>query len=147
MTNPTAEDDAPAFSGDIDAQASITVNRKGGSLTAILKKILADKIGLRGNRLSAATVDIGSGHSVLLMMGARVASGHVKVLRSGKNRVELVATNDDEVEIDDVTEAFLNLKIAQFKKGGLNLTGPVSPEDWKARSEQAFASATKAQET
>ncbi len=45
----------PLFVGDVGAQASVTVNKKGGSLTAILKKILTDKLSLLGGRVSAAS--------------------------------------------------------------------------------------------
>ena len=120
------------YSGAVAAQASVRVNAKGGSSTVTLRKALADLVQLRGTELDAAAIQLENGQSFLLMGVEEDMGGHVHVEQTGRNRVELVFGEDEALEIDPVTEAFLQLKLALFKKGKLNLTGPVSAEDWAA---------------
>ncbi|MEQ8346259.1 MAG: hypothetical protein RIB84_15200 [Sneathiellaceae bacterium] len=54
------------IAGDISTASEVTVNRKGGSLTATLKKTLRERIDLLGNHMHAAALQFGSGQSVLL---------------------------------------------------------------------------------
>lgn len=131
------EVDVPAsalavYSGAVAAQASVRINAKGGSSTVTLRKALADIVQLQNNELDAAAIRLENGHSFLLMGSEEDMGGHVHVEQTGRNRVELVFGEDDVLEIDDVTEAFLQLKLGLFKEGQLNLTGPVSAEDWSA---------------
>ncbi len=132
----------PLFVGDVGAQASVTVNKKGGSLTAILKKILTDKLSLLGGRVSAATIELGSGQSVLLL-GADEDLGQLQVIRRGENAFEVVAADSEDAEVDSVTEAFLALKTAQFERGQLDLSGPLSAEDVEALGAESFEKAER----
>ena len=119
--------------GDIAVRADVTVNKKGGSLTATLKKSLRDRLGETGARLSAAAVEFGTGQTVLLLsrsLGERDVPVHVR--KVGENRFEIEALGDTGVEIDEVTAAFLRLKRDLFTKGKLEISGPLSADDWRA---------------
>jgi hypothetical protein len=133
------------FAGDVEVQTTIRVSRKGGSLTAILKKILVERLGLVGDTLAAATIDLGAGR--VLVLGSPGAVGKVRIQRSGPRTVEVAADGADDAEVDEIAEAFLRLKAAQFNRGQLALSGPVTAEAWRARSEQAFARAAKRHRT
>lgn len=130
------------FEGDVQAQSEVRVSRSSGAVRAILKKIIMDKLGLEGDFLSAATVELSPGKSVLLM-GAADVVGHLQVNRSGLGAFEVVAEDSEDLRVDAVTEAFLALKTAQFERGQLNLSGPWSAEDWEARSAESFEEAER----
>jgi hypothetical protein len=138
MTDRNKKSEKRSFTGDIDAQASIKVTRNDRSVALTLTKTLMKKIGFRGNRLFAAAVELEPGHSILLMMDEQTASGHLNVLRTGEGRLELVLQSDDEVEVDDLTEAFLTIKRAQLEKGDMRLSGPMSADDWARHAQLAY---------
>lgn len=127
----------PLFVGDVETQSSVTVNRKGGSLTAILKKNLADKLRLGDKHVSAATVDIGSGKSVLLM-GVDEDLEQLQVIRRGVNTFEVLLADTGEAQIDPVAEAFLALKTAQFERGWWDHSGPLTADDVAALGAESF---------
>lgn len=129
-----------AFRGDVEAATSVRVNRKGGSLTAILKKALADRLGSETKSLAAASIDLGSGRSILLMGAAELAD-RIRVHRSGSDRVELYVEEEGDLEVDGVAAAFLRLKTNQFERGQLNLSRPIDAQTWAARSEALFLAA------
>ena len=58
------------ITGDIAASADVTINTKGGSVTAILKKSLRDRLGALSDHLAGAALQFASGQSVLLLAGA-----------------------------------------------------------------------------
>jgi hypothetical protein len=128
------------FLGDVEAQEAVRVNRKGGSWTAIIRKRLAERLGMGSDRFTAATVDLGADRSLLLMGNAEMA-GSVRIQRSGRGRVEVFVEGDGDVELDDVDAAFLRLKTSEFERGRLALSGPVSARDWVARAERLFQEA------
>src|SRR5690606_19156299 len=100
---------SPRFIGDVDAQSVLKVNRKGGSITATLKKAITDHLNLSDDHLVAAVVDLGLDRTILLL-GADPLPGDLQVIRRGGNSVEIVADDDGDVEVDPITEAFLALK-------------------------------------
>lgn len=120
----------PAFEGDIQIQESIRVDRGGGAVRAILKKVIMDKLGFMGRLLSAATVEVSPGKSILLVGDAETV-GHLQVNRSGERGFEVVVDDGDELVVDTTTEAFLLLKQAQFDRGEMELSDPLSAEDFK----------------
>lgn len=119
-----------AFSGDVAAPTRVTINTKGGSMTAILRKDLREKLGVVGSQLCAAALEFGSGPAVLLLGDAKI-----RVLRLGKDRFEVVLGADEGDEIDEITAAFLKLKEAQFKAGDLPLMAPIAADRWQAEAE------------
>lgn len=127
----------PVFEGDIQTQEAIRVDRGGGAVRAILKKIIMEKLGLMGNFLSAATGEVGPGKSVLLMGAAEVV-GHLQVNKSGTTGFEVVVDDGSEATVDAATEAFLTLKQAQFERGELDLTGSLSAEDFMELGAEDF---------
>lgn len=126
-----------SFRGDVDTRASVRVNRKGGSFSAILKKILIDRLGWEAKPLEAATVDLGSGRS-LLLMGAVEVVERIQVKRNARGRVEIAVDDEEDTEVDSVTETLLRLKTRQLERGDLSLSNPLSAEDWAARSKKLF---------
>ena len=122
------------YSGAVAGQASLRMNEKGGSRTVILRKALAEMVQIRGSDLDAAAVKLANGSSFLLMGSEENMGGHVHVEQTGRNRVELVFGEDDGLEIDAVTEAFINLKLALFTSGRLAMTDPVTTEDLEQMS-------------
>lgn len=143
MTDRNMKSEKRSFTGDVDAQVSIRVKRNDRSVALTLTKNLMKKIGLRGNRLFAAAVELEPGHSILLMMDEQTASGHLNVVRTGEGRLELVLQSEDEAEVDDLTEAFLTIKRAKIEKGGMRLSGPMSADDWARYAQLAYNPETK----
>ncbi len=123
----------PIFSGDVVASTEVTVNTKGGSTTAILRKDLRDTLGDIGTRLSAAALQFAAGPAVVLLSPERTGR-HVRVQRLGDNRFEIDLDTGDGAEIDDITAAFLTLKLAQFKGGELSLSEPMTAAQWRAEA-------------
>src|ERR1700681_2708531 len=102
-----------AILGDVVAREDVTVNTKGGSMTATLKKPLREKLGELGTSLSGAAVEFASGQAVVLLSrvpGAANADLPVRVRKVGLNRFEIGIESDDDEEVDEVTAAFLRLK-------------------------------------
>jgi hypothetical protein len=111
--------------GDVTTEA-VTINRKGGSVTAILKQ------NIRGELNSAQTgcgarIDFGNGVSCVV-----VAPGEIKTSkRSGKIRIQRVAhgymiTLDDgsgEV-VDPVTQKILSMYEEMIKAGKVKVLSP-----------------------
>ena len=136
----------PPIAGDIAAAADVAVNTKGGSLSATLKKPLRDTLGEVGDHLAGAALQFESGQAVVLLSAGPggAASRPVHVSRVGRNRFEIEIDSGEDEAIDDVTAAFLALKIDQFKKGQLDLLPAVTAEDWQAETDDAFKAAEAA---
>lgn len=128
--------------GDVVALTEITVDRRSGSLRATLKKELQERLGPIGNQLTAAALQFASGPSAVLLCGtgggAAVAIG---VHRVGANRYEIELETGEDTEVDDVTAAFLVLKIDQFKKGRLPLLPAVTADEWQEEMDEKFRAA------
>ncbi|MDE8652825.1 hypothetical protein [Novosphingobium album (ex Liu et al. 2023)] len=134
------------ITGDIAAAADVTVNSKGGSATATLKKVLRDRLGRMGNHLSGAALQFANGQAIVLLAGAATdapAAGEVRVRQTGRNRFEIELDEDGADEIDEVTASFLRLKKDQFEKGQLKLSAPMSASDWKSKTDQELAEARR----
>ncbi|MEO2039962.1 hypothetical protein D6851_04135 [Altericroceibacterium spongiae] len=129
------------ITGDIAASADVTINTKGGSVTAILKKSLRDRLGALSDHLAGAALQFASGQSVLLLAGAGsgALAGAVRVRKTGQNRFEIVLDGDEAEEIDEVTATFLRLKKDQFEKGLLNLSEPMTAVDWRKQMDADLA--------
>ena len=127
------------ITGDIAASADVTINTKGGSVTAILKKSLRDRLGALSDHLAGAALQFASGQSVLLLAGSGALAGAVRVRKTGQNRLEIVLDGDDAEEIDEVTATFLRLKKDQFEKGLLNLSEPMTAVDWRKQMDADLA--------
>lgn len=128
------------ISGDVSASTDVTVNTKGGSTTATLRKDLRDQLGDVGGHLLGATVPLGGDLSALVMVPDRPGQGRVRVQRSGHNRFEVVLDDDGATE-DPLLDAFLRIKVAQFTAGQLDLTVPMSVDDWQERRARREAEA------
>jgi hypothetical protein len=129
--------------GDVDTATEVSVNTKGGSLSTTLKKGIRESLGEVGYGLTAAALRFDTGEGVVLLSGApeSEAPASVRVSRIGSNRFEVELDSGEGEEIDDLTAAFLTLKIDQFKKGRLHLTGPVDADEWKAEMDEKFRKA------
>ena len=123
------------FLGDVEAATSASVSTKGGSLTATLKKALRERLGEpAGGQLAAAALKFGSGQSLVLLGGGEHAN--VRVSRISANRFEIALDDQEDATVDDLTAAFLALKIEQFKRGETDLRGPIEAADWLAGIEE-----------
>ena len=129
--------------GDVSTVTNVSVNTRGGSLSATLKKGIRESLGEVGERLTAASLQFASGEAVVLLRGGagRGASRSVRVSRISKNRFEVELETGEETEIDDLTAAFLLLKIDQFKKNKLLLVPPVTAAEWQAEMGEKFRKA------
>jgi len=138
--------DMVAFVGDIVAISDVSVSMKGGSLNATLKKGIREVLGECGDYLTAAALKFSSDQAVVLLSGGMGASGasSVRVRKISMNRFEIALDTGDHEEIDDVTAAFLMLKIDQFKKNKLNLLPAVTVEEWQAEMDEKFMTAEAA---
>lgn len=132
------EEPRPLFAGDIQVQDSVRINRDSGAVRAVLKKLLMNYLRPKGNYLSAASVEIAEGKSVLVL-GAPDVVGQLHVNQLGEGCVEIVAEENDEDRVDPITESFLTIKAAQYESGEANLRGPLSVEDWEAIGADSFA--------
>lgn len=137
------------FVGDIAAMSDVSVNTKGGSLNATLKKGIREMLGEVGDHLTAAALQFSSDQAVVLLSGQRGAgaASSVRVSRISKNRFEIELDVGDHEEIDDFTAAFLMLKIEQFKRNRLSLLPAVTAEDWQAEMDEKFRTAEAAGKT
>lgn len=129
----------------------LTVNTKGGAMSAILKKAIRESLGEVGGRLGAASLTFDSGPSIVLLTGANVADAaatQVRVSRVGKSRFVVDLETGDAAEIDEMTDAFIRLKIEQFKREQLELLPAVTADEWQAEMDEKFRTAeTKARST
>jgi hypothetical protein len=138
-----------AILGDVVAREDVTINTKGGSMTATLKKPLREKLGELGASLSAAAVEFASGQAVVLLSrvpGAANTDLPVRVRKVGLNRFEIGIESDGDEEADEVTAAFLRLKKDLFGKGRLRLLEPVTAAEWRAEMDAKVAAVEAALE-
>jgi hypothetical protein len=136
------------FTGDVVARADLTINTKGGSTTAILKKAIRERLGALGQHLPAAALEFSTGQAIVLLAGNTASQESwlpVRVCRVGRNRFEIAIETDASEEVDEVTAAFLRLKRDQFAKGTLRLVGPVTAEEWRADMDRQIGAAEAAQ--
>lgn len=131
------------ITGDVTAATEVTINTKGGSMTAILKKVLRDQLGRLGNHLPAAVLQFTGGPAVVLMSSG-AGESCLRVHRLGGNRFEIELDAGDDEEVDDLTVAFLRLKESQFKAGNLLLMAPVTADDWRAEMDEKLKAARRA---
>ncbi len=136
------------ITGDVEAVSEVTVNTKGGSMTATLKKSLREKFGGFGGRLLGAALQFANGQAiVLLVSGSNDAQTEtsVRVHRRGENRFEIeLDTGEGEEEIDDVQAAFLMLKESRFKTHDLLMLQPVTAIEWRAEMDEKLSAARSA---
>lgn len=118
------------ISGDVNVVADIRVNVKGGSMSAILRKPIRESLGEVADHLCAATVDFGDGSGIVLLRADGDAPVFVRSL--GAKRFEVTLENEDDEEVDELTAAFLRLKLDQFKKGAVRLSHPYTAESFRA---------------
>ena len=140
----TRKSEPSEITGDVVATADVTINTKGGSTTATLRKAVRERMGTLGHHLSAAAVQFATGQTILLLSGgsdAATANAPVHVRKIGRNRFEIELETDDDEEIDEVTAAFLRLKRDQFEKGKLRLSEPLTADQWRDAMDKKFAAA------
>jgi hypothetical protein len=114
------------ISGDVDMVQDVRVNAKGGSWSAILKKPIRQRLGDISDHVCAAGVEFGDGSGIVLL---RADGQPPVVVRSlGARRFEISIEAADDEEIDELTAAFLRLKIDQFKSGLAQLSPPYTAE-------------------
>lgn len=136
----TTKEMANAFTGDIVAGADVTINTKGGSMTATLKKSLRDTLGAVGGSVAGATVEFSTGQSLVLLTGGG-ANVPVRVRRLSGRRFEIEIDNQDDQEVDEVTAAFLRLKTLQFVEGKMTLGEALTAHSWRESMDAKLASA------
>lgn len=129
------------ISGDIAAASDVTVNVKGGSVTATLKKALRDKLRNIERGFAGAALQFADGNVLVLLgeTGDEQAPGY-KVRRLGPYRFELELEIEHDEEIGEVEAAFLRLKRNQFVHDRLDITAPVTAEEYEASVNQRLAS-------
>ena len=140
---PKEVDLSHAIVGDVVAVTEVTVNTKGGSMTAILKKVLRERLGRLGNHLPAAVLQFTSGPS-LVLLSSGTGESCLRVHRMGENRFEIALDDGEDEEVDDLTAAFLRLKESQFKAGSLPLMAPVTADEWRADMDEKLKNARRA---
>ena len=131
-----------AILGDVVANGEVTINAKGGSMTATLKKALRDKLGDIGASLSAAAMLFETGQAVVLLSkvpGATNTDSPLHVRRIGLNRFEVGIANAGDEDVDEVTAAFLQLKKDLFSKGKVRLSAPITADAWRAEMDEKIA--------
>ena len=135
------------FVGDVAAASGVTVNSKGGSLTATLKKALREKLGDvdgLGGQLAGAAVQFAGGPAVVLLSAASGLKSPIRVQQTGRNRFEIELDSGDEEDVDEVTAAFLRLKQQQFVSGELELMAPAGSEQLATEADSQMAKARAA---
>lgn len=131
--------------GDVEAASEVTVNTKGGSMTATLKKGLRERLGQVFGRLAGGVLQFETGQSLLLLSpGAGAGLASVRVQRIGRNRFEIELDTHENEEVDEVTAAFLRLKQAQFVNDELTLLPPVDADELRAEADRDMAEARAA---
>ncbi len=111
----------PQLEGDIVVETT-TLNSKGGSLTATLRKNLRVAFSEGVHKGAGALLDFGKHGSVVLIAPTAADSGpeasHRYHITRMNDRRYVVDVIDDEAEtVDPVTQAFLTLIVEQFKHG------------------------------
>ena len=133
------------ITGEVVATADLTINTKGGSTTATLKKPIADLLQDVEGRLAAAAATFANGQTfVLLTRGAVTRDMPIRIRRVGGNRFAVELETAEHEEVDEVTAAFLRLKRDQFAKGTLRLAEPVTADQWRAETNERVAVAEAA---
>lgn len=129
--------------GDVVAATEVSVNTKGGSLSTTLRKGIRETLGEVGDHLTAASLQFETGEAVILLGGAAGSDTpmSVRVSRIGANRFEVELDSGEDEEIDDLTAAFLMIKLDQFKKGRLGLTEPITADEWRAEMDEKWKAA------
>lgn len=129
------------ITGDVAATADVTINTKGGSTTATLRKALRDRLGRLGDQMAGAAVEFATGQALVLLSGGSGAAdaAPVRVRKIGRNRFEIELEVEEDEEVDEVTAAFLRLKKDQFERGLLNLSAPMTADALEARMKKRFA--------
>ena len=117
--------------GDVAAIDEANVTRKGGSLTATIRKSVRAGLGDVSDHLAAAALQFAAGPSLVLLSGFGAAASAVRVRRLGGDSFEIKLDTGEPAEVDDLTAAFLRLKVEQFKRGELRLSPPVDAEGWR----------------
>lgn len=136
-----------AIEGDVTAAEDVTINKKGGSLTAILKKSLREQLGAVEEPLMGAALQFDTGQSVVVLSrkpGTAAGGATVQVRKVGPNRFQLSLGDESAQEVDPVTAAFVQLKIDLFAKGKLQLSDPYTAESWGAVMDRRLAPAKAA---
>ena len=120
--------------GDVIARENVRISKKGGSMTAILKKPLRETLGDVGSFLSAATVEFATGQTLVLLSGAPddgATDSPVHVRKVGLNRFEIEIEAIGYEEVDEITAAFLRLNRDLFAKGKLGISKRMTAADWR----------------
>lgn len=109
------------ISGDVVVD-DVTVNQKGGSLTATLKKMLRTNLNTAAGYLLGARMDFAGGTSCVLMTPALEAEDsaarQLRVTRVSPHRFLVDLVEEDEATVDPMTEALLVLLQQQVTAGG-----------------------------
>lgn len=126
-----------AFIGDVHGgTAEITLNRKGGSLTATLKKVITDQVvAFRdATKVFGTAISLGDGDGlVLLSTLVDEDDPNIAMRQISENRFEVVIGEEAQVELDAVSMALLGLKEVEISEGRANLSAPMTGEDIRAR--------------
>ena len=131
--------------GDVAVTSDVTLNTKGGSVTATLRKSLAQRLGEARTRLSGAALQFSNGQAMVILAGggeAKLKSFHVR--RVSQDRFEIALEDSEAVELHTVAAAFLRLKVDQFQRDVLELSDPKSADEWRRKTTADFADVEEA---
>lgn len=118
--------------GDIAASSEVNTSRKGGSMTVTLKKPVRAGFGETQSHLRAATLQFDAGPELVLIGGRAERDNAVHVRKTGDNTFEITLETGAEAPVDDMTAAFLRLRIEQFRRNELALSAPIDADAWDA---------------
>lgn len=140
----TDESDFSVFGQNIAVDTAVTSEGGDGALVLKLDEAIAKDLGFIGKDLTAARVVFDNGQGVLLLT-ANTGHGPFHVTRRGTRRLNVVMPGADDrtageadLEVDDLTAAFLLLKQALLARGALDLSGPITADDFMSIGAEQF---------
>ncbi len=125
-----------AFFGDVQNSAEISLNRKGGSLTATLKKVLTGQIAAFQDisKVFGTSISLPGGDGLVVLSSlVEDDDPDVHMRKLSDTRYEIVIGEEPMQELDPVSLGLLSLKEADIAAGRAELSAPMSAEDIRAR--------------
>lgn len=118
--------------GDVASTSDVRLEANGMFVTASLNRKMGSPLLKQGKfaHYTGARVDLDNGNFVILS-GEPKKGNDVVVRRVGKNSVYISMSGGDVVEVDDVEAAFLRLKLNDFSRGEVELSGPMTASEWR----------------
>lgn len=126
-----------ALAGDAAiSPTEISLNRKGGSLTATLKKALTSNLTAftLKDKVIGTAIPLADGDGLILLSSlVDEEDPDVRMVKVAPNRFEILIGEQDEVELDAVSTALLQLKELELTSGRAQISEPVTAQDIRAR--------------